>query len=433
MAWRNREHRLRSAGFVAALLVVVFLPQLPFALRNLDYYGRWTGPSSAQDAVLALGNSPEAPPGGLSYPPSYAHWMKAAQRSTAERVPVSHQILDWFRREPLALVDLKLRTFLLFWDRREIPNNVDIFDFLEHSPLLRSPILLGFGVIAPLSLVGLFSCRYRFKHRRLLAASMVLVFCLSTVLFYMLARFRVPIIPLLCVFGGAGIRALLRSVRALLKRDGWASFGGRRGTQLGPVVLLMVGVALVWFGHPWYRYRLGPQILQFARPAGTVVIGPERISVMDCGPSIPFGWTSYPLSESPTAIVKRFNLASLSQDLRIEEAGPVEFALYAQAGCQLEFVFDRPGKRSKTTALTIPPTDQLCWVKAPWILDRTSHEIYAGFTVRVIAGKAFLAMDHSRSYGRTLVGQAGDVDDLQMVEGEAVAKIEFPRTVPEDS
>ena len=70
-AWRNRRSLPRLAGGTILLALLVYLPQLPFALRNFHHYGRWTGPSSAQDAVLALGNTPEAPPGGLVYPPTW--------------------------------------------------------------------------------------------------------------------------------------------------------------------------------------------------------------------------------------------------------------------------------------------------------------------------------------------------------------------------
>ena len=145
----------RGLAVAAACLVV----QTPFIVLNSAHLGRPCGPSTAADAVLALGNTPEAPPGGrdpglpagpMEYPETYADFMA---RAAARSVPL--QMLDFLRREPAAFLELQFRKILLFWESGEIPNNVSMYGEGRQSTVLACDLPGRSGVLLVCVLAGM--------------------------------------------------------------------------------------------------------------------------------------------------------------------------------------------------------------------------------------------------------------------------------------
>ena len=140
-AYPAKKMLLRAGVFLLCLI----LPQLPFIIRNTVYFGTLTGPSSAGPAVLALGNNPEAPPGGLNqkYPEGFDIWM-----GEEKTYPVLKRIWDWFVDSPGAFIEFQARKFLLFWDHTEIPNNISIPHSVAKSPLLTHlPLIFSYLLV----------------------------------------------------------------------------------------------------------------------------------------------------------------------------------------------------------------------------------------------------------------------------------------------
>ncbi|MEI6422299.1 MAG: glycosyltransferase family 39 protein, partial [Lentisphaerota bacterium] len=190
-------------------LVMIFLPQLPFALRNSHITGKFSGPSTAASAVLALGNTPEAPPGGrnpglgpgpMEYPETYHAWM-----GKDKEIPVSRRIFEWFKEEPAAFLELQFRKMLLFWDRHEIPNNIAFEYQGEKSATFKNLAIVPTSLIMAMALGCLFHylffhaksgfMRLRNRPRLLILFYLIISYCLATVAFYILARFRLPCVP----------------------------------------------------------------------------------------------------------------------------------------------------------------------------------------------------------------------------------------------
>ena len=97
IVWRNRRQIVKGIAVAVATVAIFYLPQLPFSIVNYRYTGRWCGPSTAGDKVLALGNTPEAPPGGLEYPMTYHEWCNDSDKRPEDgRVSVPSHIIQWF-------------------------------------------------------------------------------------------------------------------------------------------------------------------------------------------------------------------------------------------------------------------------------------------------------------------------------------------------
>jgi hypothetical protein len=263
-----------------ATLVLFVLPQLPYAIRNSRYFGRLCGASVAGEKVLVLGNSPEAPPGGLEYPRVYQYWTKLASPSDGTPpVPVATSLRRWICQEPLIWLELTFRKFLLYWNWLEIPNNISLEQEGRGCPWLLWPIFLPFGVFSCLGIAGFLVLCRRGGARQLWVLHSVLLSCLATVAFYILARFRVAALPALAVASSCALAAGWRLARQA-QGDGqdhrraysWLALGG------------LVGIFLAFCAYDRYSQSLLPAVMRWLRPQGLVITTDQETAVYDHGP-----------------------------------------------------------------------------------------------------------------------------------------------------
>ncbi|MFH1679313.1 MAG: tetratricopeptide repeat protein [Candidatus Eisenbacteria bacterium] len=130
--------------------------------------------------------------------------------------------LAWIRENPAAEVRLLLKKTVLFTSTFEIPQ-IETYRFqMRYSPIIRI-LHIPFGVIAPLALSGTILARGR---NLFLLSSFVYSYAASIVLFFVLTRYRLPIVPVLLLFASWMCAALLEEARkgrrgALLRRALW--------------------------------------------------------------------------------------------------------------------------------------------------------------------------------------------------------------------
>ncbi len=364
LGWQHRQTPRRGLALAAAFIAIFYLPQLPFALHNLNHYQRWTGPSSAQDAVLALSNTPEAPPGGLEYPPVYNAWMEAASRPGDQRVPVSRNVLKWVKQAPAAFLELKLRTALLFWHGMEIPNNVAMANEGRASKLIHLPFLPRFTLISCLGLAGMLLAARRVcrSKKTFLLEITVLSYCAATVAFYILARFRLPVVPLLCVFGGFSLEACLKLRRAAKRPEQLR----RQAAIL--IAYLAAGLFLAWKAFPTYQLLFEKPAMRLVRPDGVQVQLNDSWLVYDHGPATLGGWYPQEIPPPGLALKKRLVLpeplagaATLRIPFASPQGGKLDIRWRLQDGARgQEAIQLQPGHRPQWAELKIGPlpTDQ---------------------------------------------------------------------------
>lgn len=290
---------------ILVLLFPLFLIQLPFVWHNSRIQGRLTGPSTAADAVLALGNTWEAPPGGrniglpagpMEYPEAYHRAMAMA----SEGVSVPRQMLDMLCSYPGAFLELQFRKLLLFWSSGEIPNNVSLYGEGQHSVILRSMYPGCSGVLLALGIAGLlFFAKKIFSRKKslILLYGFILLYWGAIAVFYILSRFRAPIIPLVTIPGGAFLVVYLKT------------FFRNKKKFLNLSALLLFSIWIVGFSFDFYRTNCESIVMRFVRPAGTILPAQKNYPEVrfDHGPFSFGGWTTVELR--PGSILQKMSTA----------------------------------------------------------------------------------------------------------------------------
>ncbi len=170
--------RLAGAFVLGALLVIA-----PVTLRNWSVGGQLVLISAAGPETFRIGNSYDSTPLNFVYP-------------KAPRMPLTSA----------AFWQHQARKALLFWSGFEPPQNVNYYLARQLSPVLGLP-WIPFWLAVPLAALGLWASRRRWR-----ACLHVYVFLgayyISVVAFFVIARWRLPLIIPLLVFAGAGVQAL---------------------------------------------------------------------------------------------------------------------------------------------------------------------------------------------------------------------------------
>lgn len=124
----------------------------------------------------------------------------------------------WFRRglqyifsQPINWFVLILKKAYLLVSAYEFPNNQSIKTYQSFSPLLRIP-LLNFGIVIALAILGFIIAP---KQKTTKAALLfLLTYSLTTILFFVPARYRMPLIPLLLIFAAYAIFWIIQELRS---------------------------------------------------------------------------------------------------------------------------------------------------------------------------------------------------------------------------
>lgn len=185
----------------------------PVTVRNAAVGGDFVPISSHGGINFWIGNHPQAtgafnlPPGVRGTPEqvNLVDSTRLASEAAGRPLKPSEVSSCWFAKgwahikdHPRQAGRLFLRKLRMFWNRIEIPLNVN-FHFLERSsPLLRIP-LMHFGLISPLALLGI-GLSLRRGKTLLPAYAFVATFLVSAVAFFVSGRYRLPVVPVLIIF-----------------------------------------------------------------------------------------------------------------------------------------------------------------------------------------------------------------------------------------
>lgn len=205
---------VRAAAFVLGLAALI---------APVTLYNRIVG----HDAVLVssqggvnfwIGNNPSSDGSSAIVPGTRGDWWGgyhdaiAIAESARGRALAPSEVsafyteraLTWMRTEPMAALRHFVWKARLFWMDWELGNNVDErFFALRYGPILRW-LPVGFGALAAAGIVGLLLA----WRRSWTCAPLLLfvpVYAGTVIAFFVCARFRMPIVPVLAVFAGSAV------------------------------------------------------------------------------------------------------------------------------------------------------------------------------------------------------------------------------------
>jgi tetratricopeptide (TPR) repeat protein/4-amino-4-deoxy-L-arabinose transferase-like glycosyltransferase len=205
----------RVAMFVTGLAIIL----LPVAARNAYVGGGFYITTAQAGPNFYIGNNPQADGtyqslrfgrGAPEYERQDATELAehALGRSLTPGEVSSYWVdkaLDFITSQPGAWLTLMARKVALLWNATEMLDTESQEAHAEYSLPLRVLGLAGhFGVLVPLSILGIV-VTWPMRRRLWILYAMTIAYAASVVFFYVFARYRYPLVPLLILFAAAGI------------------------------------------------------------------------------------------------------------------------------------------------------------------------------------------------------------------------------------
>jgi Tfp pilus assembly protein PilF len=236
LAWRRGTRVIGMRGFArrGGLLVLgLALPLAPVALRNGLVGGDFLPTTFNAGVSFWIGNNPQADgtyrpivPGKQVPTLERKEPVRLAEQALGRRLTPAEISSFWLRRSlawaaahPGDFVRLQIRKLGMFWSWYEWPDAVDPSWVRTLSPVLRLP-LVEFGTVSLLAPVGLWLL---WRRKRLADFAPAWLFALgwmlSTVVFFLFSRYRLPVVPALLLFSGVVMVELNDVWRE--RRRGW--------------------------------------------------------------------------------------------------------------------------------------------------------------------------------------------------------------------
>jgi tetratricopeptide (TPR) repeat protein len=264
-----------AAIFTAAMAVMV----VPVAVYNYRASGEVLLSTSQAGPNFYIGNHPGATgiyeplvPGGGSAERERDDAVRLAQQARGRTLSPGEvsdywlgRSLEYIRSQPrdwLRLMGVKL---LLTLNAGEVADTESLDVYAEHSRFLRALSWFDFGLVLPLAVFGIWESRGDWKRLSLLYAGL-LVLLLSGAVFFVLARYRYPAVPVAVLFAASGITAFARLTREASPKPGFRAKAGP-GLLLAAGALVVAHLPMTWAFRDTTHFNVGMAYLKMDREA----------------------------------------------------------------------------------------------------------------------------------------------------------------------
>ncbi len=270
----------RSSWFLAGFALIIGIS----GIRNRVVGKDFVLTTSQAGQNLYIGNHLKnltgtyTPPDFVTANPSFEQTdfrNEAIRRTGLKQLTPSQVSNFWIARtfqeirlDPKLFLERLLLKLGLFWNRKEIADNVSYYlTQIEFSFLLRMP-LLDFGLIMPFSILGMILALR--KKRGILLFGYVLIYWLSVSLFFIFARYRLAVIGPLLVYAGFSLEIL----SGWVKGKNWKKIAAAMillataaGLTLSPLIVETLDYAYYNLGNSYARAGKFPQAVSAYRKA----------------------------------------------------------------------------------------------------------------------------------------------------------------------
>lgn len=231
--WKTTSLRLAIVSIIG-----LALPIAPITLANW-MLGYEPVLIATQGGVnFWIGNNPQADGISSVLPGADRFWTMQQAEAIAEREThrelgpggVSDFYYDkgesFLANQPGLGLKLMVRKALLFFNRFEVSNNKHIAYFAGQTPGLTLLILLNFALLLPLAALAFW------KSEACPLWYLVLAYAVSVILFFIASRFRMPVVPWLCILAGVGVTV-------------WSTFTKSQKTKAGLIAFAVFVIAII--------------------------------------------------------------------------------------------------------------------------------------------------------------------------------------------
>ncbi len=219
----------RLLRYSAALLIGLLFAMAPLTIRNARITGTFMPLTTGGGINFYIGNNPRAngfysvpfyrdmPLGGTPEVQQERMRLLAEADEKKELSPGevsrfwTRETLRYIASEPGKSAALTFRKFLYFFNKYERASVESIPFHRKFGGIISLP-LPGYWFVLSLALLGIFLTRKRWGRLILLYGG-VLTYLAAAVIFYVLARYRLPVVIFLIPFAGATVSILLKMLR----------------------------------------------------------------------------------------------------------------------------------------------------------------------------------------------------------------------------
>ncbi|MEW6744977.1 MAG: tetratricopeptide repeat protein [Planctomycetota bacterium] len=281
--WRRRS--LRAAGHLLGVLIAL----APFTWHNLRC-GEFVLTTAQAGQNFYTGNNAGNDTG--TYRPPFAvrphpffeelDFRRLAEREAGRELRPTEVSLFWFgkafewmRENPGDAARLFARKLALVLNHMEVPDNVSFQESAEETAFLRAPLPV-FWVVLVLAALGL--AVHTWSPATRLLAFALLALALSIALFYVFARYRIPMVPILLLFAAAAPAALVARIRE--KRWGRVALGLLVASAAGWVAsrdLYPVNAAHAHYNRAVNAHHAGDHERALARVDAALLADPNHL------------------------------------------------------------------------------------------------------------------------------------------------------------
>ncbi len=224
-AWRSEARGKR--GWVAQTVVVAVacaLPIMPVMIRNFKVAHAIVPVGASGGVNFYIGNNPASDGSTAIVPGTRADWwggyddaIAIAEKDTGKKLKLA-EVSDYYfdrgfqfiKTHPSEATALMLKKFQMFWGAGERANDKYIY-FFWHLAKMVVP-LPGFWLVAPLGILGA-ALLWRRRRELTMFYLFVALYAIGVIVFFVNARFRLPIVPVLCMFAAYAAVYLWRAFR----------------------------------------------------------------------------------------------------------------------------------------------------------------------------------------------------------------------------
>jgi tetratricopeptide (TPR) repeat protein len=226
---QGRRAVASAFGALGCFAVGLALLMLPVVAHNSRAGGELYLTSWQAGQNLYIGNNPAA--NGTYVPLRYGRVspdeerrdaIELAQRALGRPLTLrevsgywTRQALDYIASHPLDWLRLMGRKFVLLWNAREAVDTESQETYAEWSlPLAMTGWFTHFGVLVPFAVIGLWAS-WAERRRLWVFYALGAAYSASVLVFYVFARYRLPLVPMLMLFAARGVAAVPDLVRTL--------------------------------------------------------------------------------------------------------------------------------------------------------------------------------------------------------------------------